>query len=338
MRVLLSLMALILWPQVVLSAGILRPPSLVRPQGLILQSYAEIAQLQREVDMLVARGYVLFAGEFLNEELEGVTGKEFLLIRDNDSPVYRYGEDEVAAAGSSVNFNTKGIAEGGRAPLGGDGKDVNVKNFIYIPHNATDAERSRLGWYYFRLQTADEAYPENPAAVDTLKLITEARTVDLHPVNHYRVYQGRLDWPRLPGSGHTSFVETITINGNNPYIIYRHTARLHVGYYANEGTVVEADRLTIGIYPYLAVEPFIVEEKTVLSEGVDIVSHDNGRYQLISDNKDNMTLKYRDNEIPLQLIKDADVWNAYEGNPGTTGAGIESMLAREYFNGESSAR
>lgn len=338
MRILLGLIGLALWAQAVSAANVLRPPSLARPQGLVLQSFSNIAELQREVDMLVARGYVLFAGEFRNEKLEGVTGKEFVLIRDTDSPVYRYGEDEIAVVGSPRNFKTRGIAEGGRATLGGDGKDVNVGSFIYIPRNASDAERSHLGWYHYRLETADGSYPQNPAVIDTLKLVTAARTVELQPVNNYRVYRGQLDWPKLPGGGHTRFIETITINGDNPYIVYRHTERLYVDYHKDNPTTVEATRLSIGIYPHVAINPYAIGEYATLGEGTGILVKDNGlyRYQLNSDNKGNKTLKFGEQEIPLQLVKDSEVWNEYEGDIGITGAEIESKLERRYFNGESS--
>lgn len=332
MRFLLILMALVLWSLPVSVTGALRPPSLMRPQGLMLQSYLHIAELQREVDMLVAQGYVLFAGEIRYGELEGVTGKEFILIRDARSPVYRYGEHEIAVDGSSRTFRTKGIAEGGRAEIGGDGRDVHVSSFLYIPHDASNAVRFRLGWYFYRLATADGRYPESPTRINMLQLIIGTHTVELQPVNNYRVYRGQFDYRELPAS---NVIETITINGNNPYVVYRHTQRV-----IKESGEVIGDRLSIGIYPRKTLQPFLVEEKAVISEGSDVVRHN--RYQLLPDNEGNMTLNYgvqvNDNskKIPLPLIKQSDVWNEYEGNIGTTGAGIESMLERKYFNGETS--
>ena len=125
-----------------------------------------------------------------------------------------------------------------------------MDNFIYITRNVSDEKKSHLGWYFYRLETADGLYPESPAEIDMLKLITTARTVEMQPVGNYRVYRGQFDQPYLP---------------------------------VNK----------------------VIEDS-------DVVGHNRH-----------------------QLIKQSDVWNEYEGNIGTTGAGIESMLKYNYFNGES---
>ncbi|MDE3269787.1 MAG: hypothetical protein OYH77_05845 [Pseudomonadota bacterium] len=314
-------------------ANVLRPPSLVRAQGLSLQTFKHVAELQREVDMLVARGYMLFTGEFHTEASDRVTGNEFLLIRDLRSPIYRYSEEKLAIDGGASSFTAKGIAAGGQAPLGGDGKDVNVQNFIYIPRNSTDTELSQRGWYHYRLETADGFYPETPADVETIKLITPMRTVELRPVAAYRIYRGQKALQDVvPGLfGH--IIETVAINGNNPYVIYRHTQVVR-----RSGE--KSDRLSIGVYPRIALQPHLIAEKSVIIEGADAVG--SKLYEFIpNDDEEKATLNYglvdKDStQITLQLIQQSDIWNEYQGNAGTTGEGIEALLKRNYFNGESS--
>ena len=336
MRILLSLILLISLKTETLAANVLRPPSLLRPQSLILQSFKQISALQREIDMLVARGYMLFAGEFPNNELEGVIGKEFILIRDMLSPVYRYGENQVATRNSSHKLTSKGISEGGRAPLGGDGKDVNVDNLIYIPWGETDLQKSRFGWYHYRLETTDGSYPELPAEIESFKLLTPAHTVEMRPVKHFRIYQGEKPLQDIVPGIVGKVRETITINGNNPYVVYRHTQVIR-----ESGEV--SDRLSVAIYPYISLQPHLLKEEAVIIEGTDAVG--SKKYQLfsnVSDDSNNITLNYgslvtdSSTKIPLQLIKQSDIWNEHEGKLGATGAGIEKMHKYNYFNGESS--
>ena len=325
MRVLFGLMALALWSQVLFAAGVLRPPSVVRPQRLLLQSFKNIAELQLEVDSLVARGYTLFAGKIQAEELATVTYKEFILIRDAQSPVYRYGEKVTAFKGVTPIVG-KGIAEGWKVELGNDPTVDNDETTLYSEFLSIQGKRF-YGWYNYQLKTADGAYPDTPAAIDALQLVNKAHTISMQRVNNYRVYRGKAVIPAISGVG-SHIIETITVNGNNPYIVYRHTAMI-----MRSGKVI-GERFSIGKYPHIAIDPFRIQEEAVVIEWSDVVGH--SRYQLRSDDEGNITLKYgKQEEIPLQLIKQSDVWNEYE-DMDETGAGVEDMLKRNYFNGESS--
>lgn len=331
MRVLLGLIVLALCSQAVF-AGVLRPPSLARPQGLLLRSFVHISELQREVDMLVARGYLLFAGEFHNDKLE-VIGKEFILIRDADSPVYRYGENKLAFEWSDRLLGTKGISKSFKDELSSTTTYLHAQDHMYLPDDTTRAQKSRLGWYNYILETADGSYPEVPTEINMLKLKTLDRTVELQPVRNYRIYRGSTPLqdivPNL--AGHVT--ETVVINGNNPYVVYRHTQVVR-----ESGEV--SDRLSIGIYPRIALQPYLVDEQSVIIEGSDAVG--SKMYQLVPNNDGDVLLNYgsivnnHSKKIPLQLVKQSEVWNEYDGNIGTTGAGVENMLKYNYLNGESS--
>ena len=324
MRVLWGFMAVALWSQVIFAAMV------VRPQQLMLQSFRNIAALQLEVDWLVAQGYVLFAGEIQDKEIKEVTYKEFVLIRDAQSPIYRYGE-KVIAFDDEMPIVGKSIAEGWKVELGDDFVVENANTYL---HNRSRSTQDKLiyGWDGYRLKTADGSYPDTPATIDALQLVNEAHTVDMQPVSDYRVYRGEISYPRMPPDDTvTRIVETITINGNNPYIVYRYKAVIS----SSHGRTFKDERFSVGIYSHIAISSHIKE--TYVEEMLGSKGETGGGYFLEPDDSGNITLKEGSHQVPMQLIKQSDVWNEYdEGNIGTTGAGIESMLKRNYFNGEKS--
>ena len=300
----------------------------VLPQHFILQSFRNIEALQLEIDWLVARGYVLFAGEIQDKWIKEVTYKEFVLIRDAHSPVYRYGE-KVIAFDDEMPIVGKSIAEGWKAELG-DG--FTVENANTYPHNGNRSTQDKLiyGWdSYYRLETADGSYPDAPDTIDTLQLVNEAHTVNMQPVNNYRVYRGEISFSIWPSdAADIRGVETITINGNNPYIVYRHKAVITSKF----GKTSKDERFSIGIYSHIASNYRI--EETYIEKMLDSKGKSGDGYLLEPDNDGNITLTEESYKVPLQLIKQSDVWNEYT-HSGEAGAVAKDMLKRNYFNGES---
>ena len=322
MRVLLGLIALALWAQVVCAAVVMRP------QHLILQSFRNIEVLQFEIDWLVAQGFVLFAGEIQYKEVRDVTYKEFVLIRDAQSPVYRYGE-KMIAFDDEMPIVGKSIAEGWKKELGDDFVVENTNTHLHNGNRGTQ-DKIIYGWYSYRLETEDGSYPDTPATIDALQLVNEAHAISMQPVNDYRVYRGEISYPRLPPDDTgTRIVETITINGNNPYIVYRHKAVIK----SSHGRTYKDERFSVGIYSHITISSHIKE--THVEEMLGSKGEAGGGYFLEPDKDGNMILKEGSHEVTLELIKQSEVWNKYEGNIGTTGAGVEDMLKRNYFNGES---
>ena len=87
---------------------------------LKLGHYIDSGKLRREISKMVTFGYQVFVGEF---ELAGVHGKEVLLFKDNQHPVYRYVEKKETIATLSGatyggnRFQFRSISEGKLLPL-----------------------------------------------------------------------------------------------------------------------------------------------------------------------------------------------------------------------------
>ena len=341
MRVLLVSVALVMvWEQMLLA-------TVIRPPQLWLQSYRNVAELQREIDMLVTRGYVLFAGEaHRRRDSSDPKIKEFILVKDQQSPVYRYTELEHPRDGK-----LSGISKG-RMGLWFY-EDLRLLDPSDTQSDKTVSDEKRIGkvdvytddlllnrsefksklsedeksWWLFFEMHAPEVIETAAAEVGEIIMFTiNAMIAHLTQANNYRIYQGERPITSISGR-EGKFVETITINGENPYIIYRHAQMI-----LPNGEVY-GDRFSVGIYPRIVSNPFLIKEKMISVEGSDFIGQT--RYNLLTDDEGNMTLQYGNNtEVTLQLIKDSDVWNEFEGNFGTTGAGIEDRLKRIYFNGE----
>ena len=228
MRVLLSVVALtMLWTQMSFATA-------SRASRLLLQSYRDAAWLQSEIDMLVARGYVLFKGSWHTSDESMATmgrqGIEQILIRDADSPVYRHAEQETLTHFShpvqpphrSRPLDLQVIAEGEKHKIG-DGRPggrgirdvVHVKNLLsttYSSKGLSLEEKHKQGLAHYDLQAEDGLYPDTPADSDQV-------TSDNKRGKH---------------------IETITINADNPKTIYRHSLVLN-----SNGEVV-SERLSVG--------------------------------------------------------------------------------------------
>lgn len=143
----------------------------------------------------------------------------------------------------------------------------------------------------------------------------------------YRVYRGQREIDDGDGNAIT-VTETITINGHNPYVIYRHTSWEVDEHHTNY-------ELSIGTYPFMAMNPSFVKAK-VIETDQEIAD---GNLRPVSTDisyifEDN-TLTERNDEgealwtIGLQLIEDSDVWLQFEGNIGITGGGLATMLVEQ---------
>ena len=269
MKVLLPFFIVVLvvaWSQVAFAAG-------NRASRLLLQTYRSAAELQREIDILVARGYVLFTGSWYqtNDELDGDSisadnfmdgkrGIERILIRDADSPVYRYAEQEnvgdlsfpVEPPARSTPLQLQAIAEGRKHEIADPADDQpGTKEVVLVDHMLhttywgralPPTELQAQGWQYYTLQVEDGSYPDTPKDIDALQLITEANTVALVAASNYRVYRGEIDsqWLTL-NNEQGKHIETITINNDDPKTIYRHTLDLGV-----DGKTI-TERLSVGV-------------------------------------------------------------------------------------------
>ena len=141
---------------------------------------------------------------------------------------------------------------------------------------------------------------------------------------NYRVYRGQREIDDGDGNAIT-VTETITINGHNPYVIYRHTSWEVDEHHTNY-------ELSIGTYPSMAMNPsFVIAKIIETNQGVA-----DGNLRPVSTDisyifeDDALTERSREGEvlwtIGLQLIEDSDVWLEFEGNIGITGAGLATML------------
>ena len=343
MRVILLGVALaMLWSQVSLA-------TVTRASRLLLQSYRDAAWLQSEIDMLVARGYVLFKGSWHSEdesmESMGKRGIELVLIRDADSPAYRYAEQEtvthirfpVEPPARSIPLDLQAIAEGRKHEIadgwsGGRGKRdvVSIDHMLsttYSSDGLSQTDKLEQGWLHYTLQAENGSYPDIPADIDTLQLITDTNTVSLKAAGNYSIYQGERD-----GAWTDKYVETITIKAGSR-TIYLHSLNLDM-----DGAII-SERLSVGTVAKKTADLkslTLVQETTVINEVFDSdlknlnglakfalenrergSSHDisqrevgTSSYELQLDDVSNMTLipKYgnQKNKIQLQLIRDTD--------------------------------
>lgn len=148
----------------------------------------------------------------------------------------------------------------------------------------------------------------------------------------YRVYRGQRQVDRDDGSKIT-VTETITINGHNPYVIFRHTSWQVDQHSTN-------DELSIGYRPMLAINPPLVHATVVETDQSQHLEVNNPRPVStdISYIFDGNTLTERNGEgevawsVALELIENSDVWLEFEGNSGVTGGGIETRLVDQLRN------
>lgn len=149
---------------------------------------------------------------------------------------------------------------------------------------------------------------------------------------NYRVYRGQQTIDSENGNPPVTVTETITINGYNPYVIFRHTS------WKKEDEQFKDEELSIGTYPFLAINPFKVDAK-IIKKRQSSTTEDNYYRPVLADadisyNFDGLTLsELGEGEvkrtIDLQLVKDSDIWLEFEGNPGFTGAGLASLLVQQ---------
>ena len=168
---------------------------------------------------------------------------------------------------------------------------------------------------------------------DLLRISIDKDGLELHlgfeRSKDYRIYRGqrKIDNGADVTPSHyrySNVTETITINGHNPYVIYRYTTVWHV-----ESLYTE---LSIGTYPFKTVEgsdDFLVDSRIIESRGrgpaESVITTSPKEYNTrpastdISYRFDGNTLSEinEDGEwrIDLQLVSDSDVWLEFEGDP-----------------------
>ena len=142
--------------------------------------------------------------------------------------------------------------------------------------------------------------------------------------NHYRVYRGQREVDNGDGTP-VVVTETITINGYNPYVVYRHTS------WQTDGDLTNSE-LSIGRYSMLALNPLKVDAKVIQTEQQSLAANPRPVSTDVTYFFGDNTLKEYNDEgeiawtVDLQLIADSDVWLQYEGNIGITGSGVETLL------------
>ena len=281
------------------------------PFRLPLQSIGQISDMQRGIDRLVATGYRLLA----NRPGKGLHDSEFMLIKDTKSPVYRYTETRVVHADGRPAGRYGVLSEGHLGYM----TEIVVDEEL---HSYVPAEKERDGIPpregYRSMTAVPDATPTQnyeliPQNADGAYLLGTANDfIAMHPVNDYRVYRHASADTRQ-----REIINTLTINGWNPYIVYRHT---HI---AEAGGRVVAEVLSEGRYPAPAVNDYAIEVFSAEIRGLVDVQHGNYKFY----RGDNSHLN---EDIPLTLVRDTEVWNEY---PGSLGAGVEKWKGRVWFNG-----
>ena len=305
------------------------------PFRLPLQSIGQVNDLQRAVDRLVATGYKLLA----NKPDSDQHAREFILFKNHSSPVYRYTEARVVHADDSPAARYALLSEG---YMEHDGKiSVNEMISSYVP---VEKEREAIppstqeGYQSIRAVRAanlmhDHAYEliQSLSAEDGTYLLSDGNgVVTMHMVNDYRVYQNK----SVDEKQKQTTTNRLTINGQNPYIVYRHTL-VKEGVEEESGKVI-SEVLSEGRYPSPAVNDYAVEVFSAEVQGYVPIYQ--GSYKFYQDDKPRLETYQNDNprleqeDMPLTLVRDTKTWNAYDDS-FRLGAGVEKWKARDWFNG-----
>ncbi len=296
-----------------------------------LQSIAQVSDLQRAIDRLVATGYKLLA----NKSADGRFVREFILLKNAESPIYRYSETCVMHADDRPLGRYAVFSEGhlehattvsvddelhryvsaekerdGIPPLTREGyRSVTAVSDVSSLHPEIDAV---VLFHSLRHTKSYELIPSN--ADGTYQLIIPSGSVALHHRDDYRVYR-RV----TTDAQQRKVIDTLTINGWNPYLVYRHT---HIS--ATDGTLV-GEVLSEGRYPAPVVNDYAVEVFSAEVQGLVEVHH--GSYNF----RQGDTPYLEQEDTPLTLMRDAKVWDEYH-NPDLLGAGVDRWKGRIWFN------
>lgn len=321
------------------------------PFRMPLQSVAQVSDMQRGIDRLVATGYRLLA----NKPGKGLHDSEFILIKDANSPVYRYTETRVVHADGRPAGRYAVLSEGNLGHATEIIVDGELRSYVPVekereatPPVTREGYRSVTAVPAATLTQTYELLPQNDDGAYLLG--TNDDFVAMHPVNDYRVYRHESTDPRQ-----RKIINTLTINGWNPYIVYRHT---HIA--EKDGKFVAA-MLSEGRYPAPAVNDYAVEVFAAEMHGLVEVHY--GNYNFYQDDdprlehEDSKQALVRNYEVslfshfhmrhtvtherdyedrtralksPLTLMRDAEVWNKYSD---PLGAGVDKWKGRAWFNG-----
>ena len=293
-------------------------------------------QLEKSVHQMVASGYALYSGhlpsvpsvpEGLDGDYDNGVGNLFILQNElvNGQRVYSksvYGDEKIPS-------KTTTIQSGGM--FFSASNMVLIDSLIIFPNQPTFGTTDDV----FSIELANRYRLER--ANDTLLRASSHKGglefhIGFEKNNNYRIWQGQRE---IDNEGTTTVVtETITINGYNPYVIYRHTSRteLRAGKLADRPINEE---LSVGIYPFAAINPFKVEAKVIETRQYQ-ASPRPVSTEISYNFGDNNLTELRDGEVAwtvdLQLVEDSDIWLEFEGNPGFTGAGLESLLVQQLLD------
>lgn len=296
------------------------------PTGVatVVRSSFKTSCLLPSVHQLVASGYALYSAQLPSivdkiDDLELATaGRGDLLIS----------QDELADGGRifsrAVYQNDRGTTLHTGGQFSQEGGSVNVDSFVIS--NGVDTNSVIRLTSSYGLQRVN----------DSLLRLSSSEgegEVELHlgfeKSKDYRVYRGQREASTADGESVT-VTETITINGHNPYVVYRHTS-----WQTTEDPEPVAEELSIGSYPFKAINALKIDAKVVETSRSDsAVSNHRPVSTEISYNFDGSSLtEISEGEVTwtvnLELIEDSDVWLEFEGNTGFTGSGLSTLLVRQ---------
>lgn len=277
------------------------------------------AYLPAHVGRMVAIGYTLYSGEFV----AGPSAIREYVLTNEEAWVFRYTKKTVNTTHKRVAAVVE-FAEGG---VYTEGKMDSAVSVLVKRVYADFAELSAKWWHIERDGWGIYAlYPSGLEAQDGLTLTTlSGRSVKLTASDAYQIYRGEVDVPA--GSKYeedvVKLVETITIDGHNPYVLYRFT-QLKDAHGRDKGSI-----LSVGVYDVPALSPLSIKAVVLYSTVFEVKVGNEQRYDydgFHANPAGKRKLGIGELEVRLDMVSTAAVWNEIEGNIGVTGGGLAYML------------
>ena len=314
----LLLLVVLLSIQQVAVATVFPSSRLARPlSGLVDKSSYLVAGTHR----MVASGYALYSGQ-LPTLSQGPDDFEHRKTGEGHLFIF---QDELAAGNrifsrsiyrDRADNETATIhAEGELSPESGL---VNIDGLIIFSNTDSDNNVWRLASGY-RLQREGSTSLQ---VSDDPKDDTESQKLAFEKSKDYRIYRGQRDLGTI-GNISVIVTETITINGYNPYVVYRHRV------WRTDHSHIVGEELSVGTYSLIAIDPFKIEATVIGSYrsfevGVrptgSRLHYDFSDSHLTDGNHDERTT------VELTMIENAKVWQQIDGNIGVAGSVASSRL------------
>ncbi len=258
------------------------------------------AYLARSVHKMVASGYRLYSGNLAYQN----TRADILIYRDHLRDGAR-----IYARSKDVTMDAVAHAEGIYAQ-----ERVYLQAAVVLPEQKqNELWQHMLSDYELHRQGDDlrASFSDGWGVFDRR----------FAPSSDYRVYRGE-----RPGvETDITIVETITVNGYNPYVVYRHTA-----WHDTTTDEIISEELSIGTYSYLAINPTAIDAEVVASYGERAQPVSTGtQYGLLGGKLTTFAENQKSTGTVLAKIIDSEVYHRFEGNPGFTGSELAVRLVEQ---------